>query len=174
MIDERSTTPSAPIKDIGAATPPIQGGELVCDSPQDTFDLGRKLGQELIGGEIVLLFGGLGAGKTLLTKGILSGLQYNVDEVTSPSFTFVNLYNTNSFDVYHIDLWRLDAAQDAGKAVGLDEILENENAVTIIEWADRLEVISGPNEVIEIRIDGDGDEPRRISIHRPTAEKLNE
>jgi tRNA threonylcarbamoyladenosine biosynthesis protein TsaE len=99
-----------------------------------------------------------------LTKGILNALGFDVDDVTSPSFTLVNLYKTQRLDIYHIDLWRLDAAHDAKAAVGLHEIIENENAVTIIEWADRLVDAPFPNRTIKINIKGDGDEPRRISI----------
>src|SRR5438876_10047115 len=107
MIGKSSTTPSAE----AAATPPNQGEKLfVCRSPEETFELGEKLGGKLHGGEAVLLTGGLGAGKTLMTKGILNALDFDVDDVTSPSFTLVNLYKTQKFDVYHIDLWRLDAS----------------------------------------------------------------
>src|SRR5215510_3049881 len=108
----------------------------LCETPQDTFDLGEKIGEALRGGEMLLLTGGLGAGKTLLTKGILNALDFDIDEVTSPSFALVNLYHAR-FDVYHIDLWRIDSG-DAAAAVGLDEILENRDAVTIVEWAERL------------------------------------
>ena len=142
----------------------MESFETVCTSPDDTFKLGEKTGGSLTGGEVVLLYGGLGAGKTLLTKGILNGLEFDVDEVTSPSFTLVNLYKTSPFDVYHIDLWRLDGLGDPAVAVGLDEILENENAVTIIEWADRLGDLQIPNKIIKIIIEGDGNEPRKISI----------
>lgn len=145
-------------------------GTYICELPENTFDLGMRLGRELKSGEVVLLFGGLGAGKTLLTKGILSGLGYDIDEVTSPSFTLVNLYKTKDFDVYHIDLWRLEAG-DAAAAVGLNEIVETDSAVTIIEWADRLGEFASKNKVIEVRIEGDGDEPRRIEIMGANLEK---
>lgn len=138
--------------------------ETVCESPDATFDLGEKIGGSLTGGELVLLYGGLGAGKTLLTKGILNALDFDIDEVTSPSFTLVNLYKTAKFAIYHIDLWRLDGASNPSAAVGLDEILEKERAVTIIEWADRLRDKSFPGKVIKITIEGDGDEPRQIRI----------
>lgn len=137
---------------------------VISNSPDETFEIGEQIGGELVGGETLLLYGGLGAGKTLLTKGILNALGFDIDEVTSPSFTLVNLYKTTRFDVYHIDLWRLDGAADTPSAVGLDEILENENAVTIIEWADRLAGVSFPNRTISVMIDGDGDVPRAISI----------
>ena len=137
----------------------------ICETPQDTFDLGEKIGETLCGGEMILLFGGLGAGKTLLTKGILYALDFDVDEVTSPSFTLVNLYKTERFAVYHIDLWRINEKSDAAAAVGLSEILEDETAVTIIEWSERLKNFSFPEKTFHVRIEGDGDDARQISIN---------
>jgi len=135
----------------------------ICRTPQDTFDLGEKLGGGLRGGEIVLLSGGLGAGKTLFTKGVLYALDYDVDEVTSPSFTLVNLYRAK-FDVYHIDFWRLDNIEDVAAAVGLSEILEDETAIVIIEWSERLKEISFANKIIRVLIQGDGDDARKVAI----------
>lgn len=137
---------------------------FVCESPQETFDLGERIGESLRGGEIVLLSGGLGAGKTLLTKGILAALDFDADEVTSPSFTLVNLYRTKKFNVYHIDFWRLDNVEDVATAVGLNEILEDETAVVIAEWSERLKKINFPNKIIRVSIDGDGDDARRIKL----------
>ncbi len=137
---------------------------FVCNSPEETFDLGEKIGTSLEGGEIIMLSGGLGAGKTLLTKGILYALRYDTREVTSPSFTLVNLYKTENFNVYHIDFWRLDDNLDVGFAVGLDEILEDEIAVVIIEWSEKLKKISFSNKIIRVAIDGDGYNARSIRI----------
>jgi tRNA threonylcarbamoyladenosine biosynthesis protein TsaE len=136
----------------------------VCSTPEESFALGELLGSGLKGGDVVLLYGGLGAGKTLLTKGIINSLGYDVDEVTSPSFTLVNQYRTDRFDVYHIDLWRLESSNDPGAAVGLADILENENVVLLIEWADHLAETSFRGRVIRIEIIGDGDEPRKITV----------
>lgn len=135
---------------------------FICETPEKTFDLGRRIGKTMRGGEIVLLSGGLGAGKTLLTKGILFALDFDVDEVTSPSFTLVNLYRAEKFDVYHIDFWRLDNVEDVAAAVGLNEILEDETAVVIAEWSERLKKVPFPNKIIRVSIDGDGDDARRI------------
>jgi len=135
----------------------------ICETPQATFDLGESLGESLRGGEIVLLSGGLGAGKTLFTKGILYALDYDAREVTSPSFTLVNLYRAR-FDVYHIDFWRLDNTEDVAAAVGLGEILEDETAVVIAEWSERLKEINFTNKIIRVLIEGDGDDARRITI----------
>ncbi len=139
--------------------------EYICRTPEETFDLGEKLGESLKGGEVVLLSGGLGAGKTLFTKGVLYALRYDVDEVTSPSFTLVNFYKTEKFEVYHIDFWRLDNVEDVAAAVGLDEILEDETAVVIIEWSERLKEIAFSNKIIRVSIAGDGDEARKIVIN---------
>ncbi len=144
----------------------------ICETPEETFDLGEKLGESLRGGEMILLSGGLGAGKTLLTKGVLYALEYDVDEVTSPSFTLVNLYKTEKFDVYHIDLWRIDENSDAAFAVGLNEIVEDETAVVIIEWAERLKNFSFPEDVYNVEIKGDGDDARQINISRKDAKKM--
>jgi len=137
---------------------------IICSTPAETFGFGEDLGASLKRGDVVLLSGELGAGKTLLTKGILNALGFDVDEVTSPSFTLVNLYKTQKLDIYHIDLWRLDSRHDIASAVGLDEIVDKLDAITIIEWADRLENVVFPNRTIKIDISGDGDEPRHIGI----------
>jgi tRNA threonylcarbamoyladenosine biosynthesis protein TsaE len=138
--------------------------DLICTTPEDTFAFGEELGRGLRAGDVVLFFGGLGAGKTLMTKGIMNALGFDVDEVNSPSFTLVNLYRAPAFDVYHIDLWRLDNSADPASAVGLDEILENRDAAVIIEWADRMSAASLPPHALSIHLDGDGEGPRSIRI----------
>ncbi len=142
----------------------MKSEEVISKSPEDTFKIGEKIGESLRGGETVLLSGGLGAGKTLLTKGILNALDFDIDEVTSPSFTLVNLYKTEGFEVYHIDFWRLDEDSDAAFSIGLDEIFDDETAVVIIEWAEKLKKFSFPAKVFSVKIEGDGDDPRKISI----------
>jgi len=139
----------------------LRSQDYLCQTPQETFDLGENLGESLQGGEVILLVGGLGAGKTLFTKGILSGLDFDVDEVTSPSFTLVNRYEAK-FTVYHLDLWRIE--ENAAFAVGLDEILEDEKAIVIIEWSERLKDFSFQRRTIRVEINGDGDDPRKIRI----------
>jgi tRNA threonylcarbamoyladenosine biosynthesis protein TsaE len=139
--------------------------QIISNSPDETFALGAQIGKKLRGREVILLFGGLGAGKTLLTKGILSSLDYDVDEVTSPSFALVNLYKAPRFNVYHIDLWRSDGG-DAAFSVGLQEILEDEKGIVIIEWAEHLSAYGFDGTVYKVHLSGDGEEPRRIGIKR--------
>lgn len=141
-----------------------------CQTERETFELGERVGSILKGGEVILLTGGLGAGKTLFAKGVLNALAFDVDEVTSPSFTLVNHYKTDRFDVYHIDLWRLEAGSNIAFSVGLNEILENENAVVIVEWAEKLLNFSFARDVFEVKIEGDGGQPRGIEIRSPRPE----
>jgi len=141
----------------------MESEQLISSSPEETFELGEKLGKTLKIGDAVLLRGGLGAGKTFFTKGILHGLGFDIDEVTSPSFTLVNLYRTETADVFHIDIWRLEDGRNNALAVGLDEIFENERAVVIIEWAEKLGDFSFPGSIVEVAIEGDGDLPRKIT-----------
>src|SRR5580765_6949946 len=140
--------------------------EFVSQSQSETFALGERLGAELTGGEIILLNGPLGAGKTVMVKGIATALGLDQEDVTSPSFTLVNPHHGRLL-LYHIDLYRLDAGASAAHAVDLDDILSDEQAVVIIEWAERLGHYPLPDDVWEISIAGDGDEPRRISVAKP-------
>jgi tRNA threonylcarbamoyladenosine biosynthesis protein TsaE len=144
-------------------TSSISPGEFLSRSEDETFDLGRKIGRELSGGEILLLNGSLGAGKTVLAKGIAHALGVNEEDVTSPSFTLVNPHQGRLL-LYHIDLYRLDEGASAAHAVDLDEILADENAVVVIEWAERMGRYPLPAGASNISITGDGDSARRISI----------
>jgi len=138
-------------------------GERVTSNRDETFDLGKQFGEQLAGGEIILLSGPLGAGKTVFVKGLASALGIDPEEVTSPSFTLVNPYEAR-LPLFHLDLYRLDEGAAAAHAVDLDELLNDERAVVVIEWAERLGAYPLPDNVWRISISGDGEAPRRISI----------
>ena len=138
-------------------------GNFVSRNERETFDLGITIGNQLSGGEILLLNGSLGAGKTVLVKGIAHAVGVNEQDVTSSSFTLVNPYEGRLL-LYHIDLYRLDEGASAAHAVDLDEILSNEDAVVIIEWAERMGKYPLPPGAWRISISGDGAAPRAISI----------
>jgi tRNA threonylcarbamoyladenosine biosynthesis protein TsaE len=143
-------------------------GEWMCRSPEETFRLGAHLGDFLAGGEIILLEGPLGAGKTLFVKGLASALDIDTEEVTSPSFTLVNPH-AGRLMLYHLDLYRLDQGAQAAHAVDLDELLRDERAVIVIEWAERMGRYPLPSPVWRVSIQGDGEAPRRINISQEPA-----
>ncbi len=142
----------------------IPTGEWISQEATKTFRLGKQVGVRLSGGEIFLLSGPLGAGKTVFVKGIAAALGLDPAQVTSPTFTLVNPYS-GRLTLYHIDLYRLDEGASAAHAVDLDELLLDEEAVLVIEWAERLGRYPLPGSVWRIVISGDGDDPRSISIH---------
>jgi tRNA threonylcarbamoyladenosine biosynthesis protein TsaE len=117
------------------------------------------MGESIAGGVILLLHGELGAGKTLLTKGLAEGLGIDAKDVTSPSFTLINIHE-GRLRLYHIDLYRLD--EGASDALGLEEVFEDQNGVTVIEWAERLSFT--PDGAIEIEIEYLSENERRIVI----------
>lgn len=133
-------------------------------SPDFTFQLGEKIGASLRGNEILLLSGDLGAGKTLLTKGIASALGIDPEDVVSPSFTLMNLFK-GDHALYHIDLYRLgDEAGDKIRDMGdMDEYIGE--GVVIIEWAQFLDDSYFRLEnAVDIRFRLTPEDNRRISI----------
>ena len=144
-------------------------GEFISSSPDETFNYGHQLGSRLQGGEILLLSGPLGAGKTIFVKGICAALGIDEEDVTSPSFTLVNPY-AGRLQLYHLDLYRIDEGATAAHAVDLDELLSDERAVIVIEWAERMGAYPLPANVYRITLSGDGDSPRTISISRRSPE----
>lgn len=141
----------------------IPTGEWQSCDAADTFALGKQIGSNLNGGEILLLDGPLGAGKTVFVKGVASALDVDPEEVTSPSFTLVNPY-AGRFPLFHIDLYRLDEGAAAAHAVDLEELLTDERAVVVIEWAERLGIYPLPANVWRIAITGDGEAVRSVFI----------
>src|SRR5262245_28278169 len=108
-------------------------------SEDETIALGRRIASQLPPQSVVLLIGNLGAGKTTLAKGIISGLESLAEpsEVSSPTFTLIHEYGPNAAGIraYHIDLYRLDEPSEL-LTLGLDEIFAQQ-AVVLIEWGER-------------------------------------
>lgn len=135
---------------------------LVTSSPEETQSFGRLLGSLLTRGDFVALIGELGAGKTCLAQGIISGLGVT-SRVVSPSFNLIREYE-GRLPVFHIDVYRLDDSHDMLE-LGYEEYFYG-SGVSIVEWADRIRDLL-PAEYLEIRIWWDADhEPntRRIEI----------
>jgi tRNA threonylcarbamoyladenosine biosynthesis protein TsaE len=127
-------------------------------SPEETIEFGRRIATELRAGDVVALTGELGAGKTCLVKGIALGLGI-VQDVTSPTFTIIHEYRGGRFPLYHVDLYRLDSAQQV-IAIGIEEYLRRDG-VTLIEWAEKIEELL-PKHTKRVRIEVVGENARRI------------
>ena len=107
---------------------------ILTQSPSETEDVGRRLGQALVAGDLVSLEGDLGAGKTLFVKGMAAALGYDPTDVQSPTFTLVNEYRGERLTLYHLDLYRLEDPLEEIDALGFDEYLQPEDGVTAVEW----------------------------------------
>jgi tRNA threonylcarbamoyladenosine biosynthesis protein TsaE len=134
--------------------------EYQTHSEEETIELGQRIAHELPKKAAVLLMGNLGAGKTTLAKGIVSGLSAaEPEEVSSPTFTLIHEYGGGR--VYHIDLYRLDTVQQVA-TLGLDEVFDRE-AVVLIEWGERFPELM-PEKRIEIRLSAGEEDSRKIQV----------
>jgi tRNA threonylcarbamoyladenosine biosynthesis protein TsaE len=130
----------------------------VTRSEAETAAAARELAQSLRAGDVVLLSGDLGAGKTAFVRGIAEGLGIDPAEVSSPTFTIVHEYGGGRLRLYHADLYRLERA--ATEDIGLEEMGVHDG-VLAIEWPDRLtHPLPGARE---IRIEIEGGDTRRIT-----------
>jgi tRNA threonylcarbamoyladenosine biosynthesis protein TsaE len=143
----------------GTAAPTADRLVVVCPDPDATTALGRALGALAEPGDLVCLWGDLGAGKTHLAKAIGAGLGVT-DTITSPSFVLMAEYE-GRLPLFHIDPYRLTSAEDALAGGLIDE--RQATGVTIVEWPERLGDAL-PVDRLDVRIDGTGDEPRTITL----------
>ncbi len=133
--------------------------ELESSSPVQTINYGRLFSKLLKGGDVVVLGGSLGAGKTTFAKGILKGLGWR-KIVLSPSFTLIRQYPFRKLMVYHADLYRLNKA--SADNLGLEEFLYAPQALAIIEWGNK--IIPELPSFWEVRFSYVADEQRQILI----------
>jgi len=132
---------------------------LATASPEETDAAGQRLGETLGPGDVVALSGELGAGKTVFVQGLVRALDVTTG-ATSPTFLLVNEYRGRLL-VYHVDAYRTASLAEL-LDLGLEEMMDG-GGVTVIEWAERVEPVLPPRTV-RVRIDGVGDESRRITI----------
>ena len=142
---------------------------LITHSVDETRQFGARLGELLTSGTLIALSGDLGAGKTTLTQGIARGLGVDA-RVTSPTFTLVNEYETgNSQRLIHMDSYRLGDSQavavSEAETFGIEDVLDDEDAVIVIEWAERLASVL-PADYLKIFLAHDSTDvdARRIQI----------
>jgi len=136
---------------------------VVSNSEEETASLGKRIGRLLSAGDVVALTGELGAGKSVMARGICAGLGIR-QRTRSPSFAFVNRYR-GPVDVFHVDLYRVRGPGDL-VTLGLDEILFGPN-VTLVEWAENLGG-TVPTVALEILIETVGEDERRITVRAGT------
>ena len=135
------------------------GESRLTRSEDETAGVARELAATLKAGDVVLLSGNLGAGKTAFVRGLASGLGIDPEEVSSPTFTLVHEYRGGRLRLFHADLYRLGTA--AAEDLGLDE-LGIRDGVLAIEWPDRLG--HGFRDSIDVQIDVVDETSRRISV----------
>jgi len=134
---------------------------LQTNSPSETIRIGKRIGGLLRAGDVVALIGELGAGKTLLVKGLAEGVGADKETyISSPSFTLINEYR-GRMPFYHIDLYRLSDGKEAGE-LGLEEYFHGQG-ITAIEWADRISSLL-PDELLRIHIHYTGKQTRSLEM----------
>jgi len=137
--------------------------DYISRSHEETVSLGSGLSKDFSGDEVVLLSGGLGSGKTILTKGIAMGLDVaDVNQVRSPSFNLINIYQAR-YPLYHIDLYRLGGQKEI-EDLGWEDFLGE--GVIVIEWAEKMEY-SG--EAIRVSLEITGSSERKIRFSTDSA-----
>ena len=134
---------------------------LAAATAEATAAAGEALGRDLRAGDVVALYGELGAGKTCFVQGLVRGLGVE-GRATSPTFVLVNEYR-GRLPVHHVDAYRTASLTELIDLGLLD--LMGGDGVTLIEWADRAEPLL-PARTVRVRIEGLGDEPRAITITR--------
>jgi len=142
--------------------------QLRAASPGDTHAIAAAIAGLARGGDLIVLAGGLGSGKTWFAKGFAAALGVT-DHVTSPTFTLVHSYHGGRVPLHHADVYRLDRMSEVAD-LALAELLEEDGAgrggVVLVEWGDAIAPALGA-DYLEVRLTTDGDEPetaRRIGM----------
>ena len=131
---------------------------IITNNEQETSLAGERFAAQLQAGDVVLLYGDLGAGKTAFVRGMARALGASADEVTSPTFTLMQEYR-GRLTLVHVDLYRLSAEEVS--ALGVEESTD-EPAVIAIEWAERWH--GAPEDAWTVRISDEDGDRRRIEI----------
>ena len=140
-------------------------GKMVTEtrSPEETYELGKKIGQQARPGQVYTLTGDLGVGKTVFTQGVAAGLGIT-EPVSSPTFTIVQIYEEGRLPFYHFDVYRIGDIEEM-EEIGYDDYFFGEG-ICLIEWAELIEEIL-PDDRISITIEKNleqGFDYRRITV----------
>ncbi len=132
-------------------------------SAAETFELGKKIGEQAQPGQIYTLIGDLGVGKTVFTQGVAAGLEIT-EPISSPTFTIIQVYEEGRMPFYHFDVYRIGDVEEM-EEIGYDDYFFGEG-VCLIEWANLIEEIL-PEHIIAVTIEKDldkGFDYRKITI----------
>ena len=132
---------------------------VITNSAAETRELGKRLAEKLQAGDVILLEGDLGAGKSEFARGTAAGLGVQ-ETVTSPSFTILNVYESGRLPLYHFDWYRLESAEELYE-LGMDEYLGGDG-IALVEWPGRCPD-AVPEDCLLIRIEAEGETSRRIT-----------
>lgn len=145
--------------------------EFVTNSPEETEELGERLGRALSPGDVVAFTGDLGAGKTAFTRGIARGLGIG-DRVTSPTFAIVNEYEGGRLPLFHFDMYRLTSSDELFD-IGWEDFLRR-GGVCAVEWSETVRDALEPDTIyVDIRR-GAEDNQRILTLHGPGLDDLGE
>jgi len=133
--------------------------KIKSNSTSQTINFGKLFSKALAGGDVIVLEGALGGGKTTFTKGILAGLGYK-KRVLSPSFTLLRQYDLKNLSVLHLDLYRLEFADVFD--LGIDDFLYSKKSITLIEWGDKIK--SNLDKYIRLEFIFSGENIRNIKF----------
>ena len=137
--------------------------ERITSSPTETKEWAEALAKAITPPKILALFGNLGAGKTTFIQGLAQGLGIR-GRVLSPTFIFIRPYKlSKGYKFYHVDLYRLDSEKDV-EAIGLNEILQDKNAIVAIEWPEKIENLL-PKGMISIKIEELDETKRKLTFY---------
>ena len=143
----------------------IEKHKIISKSPEDTFALGKQIGESVAPGSVLTLVGDLGVGKTVFTQGLAEGLGIS-DAVNSPTFTIVQEYHEGRLPLYHFDVYRIGDVEEMDE-IGYEDCFYGEG-VCLIEWSTLIQEIL-PEDAIHITIEKDlekGFDYRRIQMER--------
>ncbi len=136
---------------------------MISQTESSTLQFGKEFAETLEKGSVLALHGDLGAGKTTLAKGIISSITGQpTHQISSPTFTYVNPYESDLFPIYHFDLYRLKNV-DAFIEMGFLDYFDDEG-ICIIEWPERISRLL-PSKTLHIRLTTE-DQGRRIDVHK--------
>ena len=136
---------------------------LFSESEESTLELGIEVARHLQWGQTLALYGDLGAGKTVFSRGVARGLGVN-EAITSPTFTIVQEYRLPSRHfLFHLDMYRIEN-EEAALSFGIEDFLFAPDAITLVEWPERIEGLLPKDETLVVKMEHKGDNLRQITL----------